>query len=78
MHSSVVYIPLAILRVRGATSGGRPPMVTISGWHGGGVAKIRTVSLAEKRNSRDPLCFPMTTASVLLNQICADWLMVID
>ncbi len=39
-------------------------------------AKVRTVSFAEKRNSRDPLCFPMTTASVLLNQICADCLAI--
>ncbi|SRR5258706_8100297 len=50
----------------------------ISSWHGWAVAKIQTVSLAEKRNSRVPLCFPMTTASVLLNQSCADWLVVID
>src|SRR5882757_7905112 len=50
----------------------------ISGWHGWVVAKIRTVSLAEKRNSREPPYFPMTTASVLLNQICTDSLVVID
>ena len=32
-------------------------------------AKVRTVSFAENRTSREPLYFPMTTASVLLNQI---------
>ena len=40
-----------------------------------GMAKVRTVSFTENRTSRDPLCFPITTDSVLLNQICAEWLM---
>ena len=40
-------------------------------WRGWVVAKVRTVSFAENRTSRDPLCFPMTMASVLFNQICA-------
>ena len=39
----------------------------------GSEGKVRTVLFAENRTSRDPLCFPITTASVLLNQICADW-----
>ena len=40
------------------------------------VARGRTASFEENRNSREPLCFPMTTASVLLYQICATWLAV--
>ena len=35
--------------------------------------KVRTELFAENRTSREPLYFPMTTASVLLNQLCADW-----
>ena len=33
-------------------------------------------SFAENCTSRDPLCFPMATASVLLDQFCADWLVI--
>ena len=36
----------------------------------------RTVSFAENRTPRDPLHFPMTTASVLFNQICAGRLVI--
>ena len=35
-------------------------------------AKVRTVSFEENRTSRGTLYFPMITASVILNQICAD------
>jgi len=42
----------------------------------GAVAKVRTVVFAENRDSREPLCFPMTTASVLFYQIYADWLVL--
>jgi hypothetical protein len=38
----------------------------IISWRQGAVAKVRTVPLAENSNSRDPLCFPMTTGPVLL------------
>ena len=48
---------------------------TIS-WRGYAVEKVRTVLFAENRTSRVPLCFPMTTASVLLNQTCAGRLMI--
>ncbi len=39
-------------------------------------AKVPMALFAEKHASREPLYFPMTTASVLLNQICADWLVI--
>ena len=39
-------------------------------------AKVQTVSFAENCTSREPLYFPMTIASVLLNQICADWFVI--
>ena len=42
----------------------------------GEVAKVRTVSFAENCNSRAPLYFPMTIASVPLYQICADSLVI--
>ena len=42
----------------------------------GGMAKVRTVTFAENRNSRDPLYFPITIVSVLLYQICADPLVI--
>ena len=44
------------------------------GWAVG--ANIRTVLFAENRTARYPLCFPMTTASILPNQICADGLAI--
>ena len=47
-------------------------IIRFRGWAVG--AKVRTVSFAENLTSRVTLCFPMKTASVLLNQICADWL----
>ena len=50
---------------------------TISVWRGWAVAKVQTVSFAENRTSRVPLCFPMATASVLVNQICAGELMTV-
>ena len=48
----------------------------ISGWLGWAIAKIRTVVLAENRNSKSPWYFPIVTASVLLYQKCADPLAV--
>ncbi len=47
-------------------------------WVGQGVAKVRTVSFAVNCTSREPLCFAMTTDSVLSDQLCADWLVMID
>ena len=49
-------------------------VTSLPGW---AVAKERTVAFVENRNSRDPPCFPMRTASVLLNQMCADWLIIV-
>jgi hypothetical protein len=40
----------------------------IISWRGWAVAKVRTVSFAEKSNSRDPLCFPTTIVSIHLFQ----------
>ena len=78
IHSSMECIPVAILRVHGAMSVELPPTRTLISrrqrWAVG--AKIRTVLFAENRTSRDPLCFPITTGSVLLNQICADSLVI--
>ena len=48
----------------------------IISWWGSVVAKEQMVAFVENCNSREPLCFPMTTASVLLNQMCADWLVI--
>ena len=76
MHSSVGSILLVILQVHGATSVELPPMRTFLADGGWGVAKVRTVAFAENRNSREPLYFPMTMASVLLYQICADSLVI--
>ena len=37
-------------------------------------AMVRTVLFAENRTSREPLCFPMTTASVLIiRSVRTDW-----
>ena len=48
-------------------------------WRGWAVAKVRTVSFAENRNLKDPLCFPMTIVSVFLYQRkFADWLVMSD
>ena len=48
-------------------------IISLWGW---AVAKEQMVVFVENCNSRDPLCFPMRTASVLLNQICVDWLVI--
>src|SRR5258706_3895555 len=73
IRSSLVCIPLAILRVHGATSVELPPTRTLLDGRDGQLgAKVRMVLFAENRTSREPLYFPMATASVLLNQICAD------
>ena len=45
-------------------------------WDGQLREKERTVSFAENRTSREPLCFPIITSSVLLNQIVAEWFVV--
>ena len=37
-------------------------------WRGWEMAGVRTVLFAENRISREPLCFPMTTDSVLLSE----------
>ena len=37
-----------------------------------GANVVLTVSFEENRTSREPLYFPITTASVHFNQICAD------
>ena len=37
----------------------------IISWLGWAVAKLRTVSFTENRTSMEPLCFPITTSSVL-------------
>ena len=42
------------------------------------VAKARTVLFAENLIFKEPLCFPMTIASVLFYQLCADQLLIID
>ena len=73
-RSSLGSIPQVILRVVGATSAELPPARTLLITGMGGGVMVRTVSFAENRTSREPLCLPMTTDSVLLNQICADWL----
>ena len=39
------------------------------GW---AMAKVRTVSFAWNRISKEPLCFPITTGSVLFDQLCGD------
>ena len=55
-----------------------PACANIISWPGWLVAKVRTLVFAENRNSRGPLCFPMAMAmaSVLLYQICVDWLVI--
>ncbi len=73
IHSSLARIPLAILRVHGATSVELPPRRSLlTDGDGQWGAKVRMVSFAENRTSRELLRFPMATASVLLDQICAD------
>ena len=64
--------PLAILRVHGATSVELPPTPTLDDGDGQLGANVRTVSFAANSTSRVQLYFPMTTASILLNQICTD------
>ena len=40
----------------------------IISWQGWAMAKVRTVSFAENCISRNPLCFPITTSSVLQSE----------
>jgi uncharacterized membrane protein len=49
-----------------------PAYANIISWLGWAVAKIRTSVFSRNRNSKFPLYFPMTTASVLLYQKSAD------
>ena len=77
IYSTPVRIPLAVFRAHGARSVEPPPTRTLLDGREWAVrAKVRTVSFEENRTSRETLYFPMETASVLLNQICADWLVV--
>ena len=50
----------------------------IISWQGWTVERVRTVSLAENCIPREPLYFPMTTGSVLFDQLCGDWLVIVD